>query len=176
MILASMAITEKRRAVIDFSDVYYKSAPQMVAAKGAVPFKTSADISGKRVGVQGSSIHAAYAEKYFAPAGAAIKTYAKQDEVFADLAAGRLDYAMADALALDAFLETDSGACCSVAGAVAFDADVFGPGVGLGLRKQDSALKERLNTAIKTVSQNGDLAAITQNWHLTGKIITAGTQ
>ena len=176
VILASMAVTEKRRAVIEFSDVYYKSTPQLLSGKTQAPYHTPADLAGKRVGVQTSSIHAMYAEKYFSGAGAKVKVYSKQDEVFADLAAGRLDYAMADALALDAFLQSESGACCVLSGAVAFDPEIFGPGVGLGLRKDDTDLKLRLNGALKALSADGELAHITQAWHLTGKIIIADQQ
>ena len=48
-------------------------------------------------------------QKYYAAAGAEIKTYATQDEANNDLAAGRLDYVQADASALDAFLKTEQG-------------------------------------------------------------------
>ena len=173
VILASMAVTEKRRAVIEFSDVYYKSTPQLLSEKTQPAYHTPVDLVGKRVGVQNSSIHAMYAEKYFSPIGAKVKVYSKQDEVFADLAAGRLDYAMADALALDAFLQSESGACCVLSGAVTFDPEVFGPGVGLGLRKEDADLRQRLNGALKALSAEGEVAHITQVWHLTGKIIIA---
>ena len=170
VVLASMAITEKRRAVIDFSNVYYNSSAQLASGKTQPAYRVREDLSGKRIAVQAASIHAAYAEKYFAPVGAVVKTYGKQDEVVSDLAAGRVDYVLADALALDAFLQSPSGACCAVAGTVAVDAELFGPGVGLGMRKQDAALKQRLNGAILDLIANGTLAAITETWHLSGKI------
>ena len=171
VILASMAITEKRSAVLNFSNVYYNSTPQLAAAKNTPAYHSAADLAGKRVGVQGASIHAAYAEKHFASAGAVIKTYAKQDDAVADLAAGRIDYVMADALALDAFLQTPTGSCCAIVGAVALDPDLFGPGVGLGLRKEDTALLQRLNTALAELVKAKTLDGITEKWHLTGKII-----
>jgi polar amino acid transport system substrate-binding protein len=176
VILASMAITEKRKAVLNFSDVYYNSSPQLAAAKNTPAFHGPADLAGKRVGVQGASIHAAYAAKHFATAGAVIKTYAKQDDAVADLAAGRIDYVMADALALDAFLQTASGACCKIVGSVALDADLFGPGVGLGLRKEDTALLQRLNGALAELVKAKALEAITTKWHLENKIILPSAQ
>ncbi|HEY4995980.1 MAG TPA: transporter substrate-binding domain-containing protein [Aestuariivirga sp.] len=176
VILASMAITEKRKAVLNFSDVYYNSSPQLAAAKNTPAYHDAHDLSGKRVGVQGASIHAAYAEKHFASAGAVIKTYAKQDDAVADLAAGRIDYVMADALALDAFLQTPSGACCTIVGAVAPDPDLFGPGVGLGLRKDDTALLKRLNGALAELVKSNALETITQKWHLENKIILPSAQ
>ncbi|MEO9167574.1 MAG: transporter substrate-binding domain-containing protein [Aestuariivirga sp.] len=176
VILASMAITEKRKEVLNFSDVYYNSSPQLAAAKNTPVYHEPSDLKGKRVGVQGASIHAAYAEKYFASAGAVIKTYAKQDDAVADLAAGRIDYVMADALALDAFLQTPQGLCCAIVGSVTPDSDLFGPGVGLGLRKEDTALLARLNGALSELVKDKTLVAITEKWHLTGKIILLAAQ
>lgn len=176
VILASMAITEKRKAVLNFSDFYYNSSPQLAAVKNTPAFHDANELKGKLVGVQGASIHAAYAEKHFASVGAVIKTYAKQDDAVADLAAGRIDYVMADALALDAFLQSPPGACCAIAGAVAPDADLFGPGVGLGLRKEDTALLQRLNSALAELVKTKALVGITQKWHLDNKIILPSAQ
>jgi len=170
-ILASMSITEKRRAVIEFSSMYYNSAAALAGAKDQPAYKQANDLKGKNVGVQAATIHQVYGQKYFAPAGAMIKTYAKQDEGLADLASGRLDYFFGDALALDDFLQSPQGSCCRDAGVVANDPEVFGVGVGLGLRKDDVALREKMNDGIKTMVTNGELARISDHWHLTGKII-----
>ena len=175
-VLASMSITEKRRAVIEFSDVYYKSSVKMIARVGAPDYHSPADLAGKSVGVQAASIQQDYAKKYFLPAGATIKTYATQDEIQADLAAGRIDYAMGEALELDAFLNSPQGACCHLAGGVKFDPTIFGVGVGLGLRKEDMELKQRLDGGIKSIVADGELAKITETWHLTGKIILPAEQ
>ena len=77
-------------------------------------------LSGKTVGVQVSTTHSSYIDKYYVPKGAIVKTYATQDEANNDLAAGRLDYVMADGVALDAFLASEQGTellriegCCS---------------------------------------------------------------
>jgi len=56
-------------------------------------------------------MRAAGLDKYFS-ATSAIKTYQKQGEANQDLAAGRLDYVMANGIALDAFLKSEQGGCC----------------------------------------------------------------
>ena len=90
-------------------------------------------------------MHAAYAKKHFAEA-AEIKEYQTQDEANQDLAAGRVDAVQADSIALDAFLKSDQGkACCDLKGMVAEDLEILGPGVGAGLRKDDTALKDKIN-------------------------------
>ena len=65
-------------------------------------------LKGKIVGVQISTAHARFMEKYFGSA-VTIKTYDTQDNVNADLVAGRIDLEMADAVNLADFLKTDEG-------------------------------------------------------------------
>jgi polar amino acid transport system substrate-binding protein len=170
-ILASMAITDKRKQVINFSDMYYVSAPVLIAAKNDDKDITPDHLKGKTIGVQVSTIHAAYAQKYYQPVGATVKTYETQDQANTDLAAGRLDYVLADGVALDSFLSSDAGGCCEIKGAVPYDVEVFGPGVGLGLRKDDTDLQQKLNKGIADIAGNGTLEKITDTWHLTGKVI-----
>ena len=61
-------------------------------------------------------------------------------------------------------------------GAVALDPDLFGPGVGLGLRKEDTALLKRLNGALAELVKAKALGTITQKWHLENKIILPSAQ
>ena len=56
------------------------------------------------------------------------------------------------------------------------DADLFGPGVGLGLRKEDAALLQRLNGALAELVKAKALVGITQKWHLDNKIILPSAQ
>ena len=160
----SMTITDERKKTIDFSDKYYNTPTAIIGAKdqkfGAAP----EDIKGKVIGVQVSTTHSAYAKKHF-PDAAEIKEYQTQDEANQDLAAGRIDATQADAIALDAFLETDQGkACCDLKGYVERDDEVLGPGVGAGLRKEDTALKEKINAGIKAIRANGKYAEITKKY------------
>ncbi len=118
-----------------------------------------------------STIHEKYVQKYFGPKST-VKTYQTQDEANNDLAAGRLDYVMADSLALDAFLQSDQGkACCELKGLVPPDKAVLGNGVGGGVRKEDTDLKGKLNAAIAALATAGKLAEINTKYSLTGKIV-----
>jgi polar amino acid transport system substrate-binding protein len=170
-IMASMLITEKRKEIIDFSNMYYDSAAVIIGPKSDDKDVSAEHLSGKTVGVQVSTAHARYMAKYYEPKGTVVKTYATQDEANADLAAGRLDYVMANGTALDAFLATDQGSCCEAKGSVERDAEIYGEGVGLGVRKEDSALKDKFNAAIKTMASNGAFDQISAKWNLTGKLV-----
>jgi polar amino acid transport system substrate-binding protein len=170
-IMSSMSITDERKKTIDFSDMYYNSASVVIGAKNGDLDIAPEHFSGKTIGVQVSTTHAAYAEKYFASKGAALKTYQTQDEANSDLAAGRVDYAQADGIALQAFLDTDQGkGCCEMKGAVPPDVEIFGPGAGFGVRKEDTALRDKLNAGIKALAAKGAFDEITKKWHLEGKL------
>ncbi|MCK3775951.1 transporter substrate-binding domain-containing protein [Ensifer sesbaniae] len=156
MIISSMSITDERLKTIDFSDKYYNTPTGIIGTKGEDIKPTSEGLNGKALGVQVSTVHQAYAAKHFAPAGVEVKEYQTQDEANNDLAAGRLDAVQADAIALKAFLATDQGKeCCDYKGDVAEDVAVIGPGVGVGLRKGETELKDKVNAAIKAIRDNG---------------------
>jgi polar amino acid transport system substrate-binding protein len=166
-ILGSMSITDKRKETIDFSDMYYNSAAVIIGAKtGDLDFSPE-HLSGKTIGVQGATTHQNYIDKYYVPKGATTKAYQKQDEVNADLAAGRVDYQLADGVALRDYLMSDEGkACCELKGAVPEDVSIFGPGVGVGLRKEDTALKDKINAAIKSLAAKGVFEDLTKKYGL----------
>jgi polar amino acid transport system substrate-binding protein len=164
VIMSSMSITAERAKTIDFSDKYYNTpAMVMVAADSAIT-PDAAGLTGKIVGVQISTTHEAYTQKYFGPVASEVKIYQTQDEANQDLAAGRVDAVMADSIALQAFLDSDAGkACCKSAGMVAGDPEILGAGVGFGLRQGDP-LKDKLNAAIAAIRADGTYAAITANY------------
>lgn len=171
-ILGSMSITDERKKVIDFSDMYYNSAAVIIGAKDGDKDFSTEHLSGKTIGVQGATIHQKYVEKYYVPAGAVEKSYQKQDEANADLAAGRVDYLMADGVALRAYLDSEEGkACCELKGAVPDDTSVLGYGVGVGLRKEDTALKDKINAAIKVLAAKGTFEELTKKYGLDGLMI-----
>jgi polar amino acid transport system substrate-binding protein len=165
VIMNSMSITAERMETIDFSDKYYNTPTVVVVAKGSGIAPTAEGLAGKIIGVQASTVHEAYVNKYFAPTAAEVKVYATQDEANQDLAAGRIDATQADSIAMDAFIASESGAaCCEVAGAVVDDPEILGLGVGAGLRKGEDELKAKINAAIKTIREDGTYDAITKNY------------
>lgn len=172
VIWSSMSITEERKKTIDFSDMYYNTPSVVIGTKNGDTDITPAHLSGKTLGTQVSTTHERYAQKFFGAAGAVVKTYATQDEANNDLAAGRLDYVQADSTALYAFLATDQGkACCEVKGIVPEDVETLGLGVGGGIRKEDTALKDKINAAIAAMTASGKFEEITAKYPELGGII-----
>ncbi len=170
-IMSSMSITEERKKTISFSDMYYNSAAVIIGAKNDDKDFTPEHLAGKTIGVQVSTIHATYIDTYYKSKGAEVKTYVTQDESNSDLSAGRIDYVMADGIALDAFLASEQGGCCETKGAVPNDPKILGDGVGFGIRMEDAALLEKLNKGIKALAAKGTFDEITKKWKLEGKLI-----
>lgn len=162
-IMASMSITEERMQTIDFSDKYYDTPTVIVADKSADIAPTPEGLAGKILGVQASTIHQTYAQKYF-PDAAEIRVYQTQDEINQDLASGRIDATQADSIAMDDFVNSDAGQCCEIKGAVAADPSILGSGVGAGVRKGDDALREKLNAGIAKVVEDGTYEEITKKY------------
>ncbi|MDS9469329.1 transporter substrate-binding domain-containing protein [Paracoccus sp. MBLB3053] len=165
MIIASMSVTEERKKTIDFTDGYYRSKAIVAGLKDLTFDATPATLADKIMGVQVSTIHMAYAQKHFAPAGTTLREYQTQDEANADLAAGRIDAVQADEIALRDFLASDAGkACCDLKGTVESDPAVMAEDAAIGLRKSDPELKERLNAAIHAIRENGTYLAFNSKY------------
>ena len=163
VIWSSMSITDERKKTIDFTNMYYNTPSMIMGPKNGDMDITPAHLKGKSLGVQVSTTHQNYAEKYYAES--TIKTYQTQEEANQDLFSGRLDYVQADSAALDAFLKGESGAsCCESKGIVAEDVTILGLGAGGGVRKEDTALKDKLNAAISALAADGTLQKITEKY------------
>ena len=160
VIFSSMNITEARKQRVAFSDYYFSTPPVFV---GAASYKSSdfspAALKGKTIGTQSSTTFANYLEKFYKDSQ--IKLYPSGDEPQLDLANGRIDFTVTDVIVATAFIEK-TGACCKIVGEIdrKANADIFGPGVGAALRKDDPELLAMINKAIAEVDADGTFAKI----------------
>lgn len=161
-IMASMSITEERMKTIDFSDKYYKTPAVIIAADGSDISGDPESLKGKIIGVQVSTTHANYAEKYFSDV-ADVKTYNTFDEHNQDLFAGRIDAVVADSLALSGFLGSAQGSGFKIKSELD-DIAIFGPGVGAGIRKGDTELADKINAAIAQIRADGTYDEISNKY------------
>ena len=153
-VIASMSATPERLKVVDFSDKYYNTPNRLIAMAGNTIDGTPASLKGKKIGVQRGTINDRFATAKFA--GATVQRYTRQDEVFLDLASGRIDATLVDAVAGDVgFLKLPAGKGYALTGPVYDDPAYFGTGVGVALRKGDAPLRDQLNAAIKAIRANG---------------------
>merc|ERR1712096_40818 len=168
-IMAGMSITDERKKTINFSQGYADEVASLAVMKGSSlegmdtpksinlstggsaakkALKTlTAALAGKTIGVQTATIHQNFLES--GDVGSVkIRTYKTQDEVNLDLAAGRIDAALAAAVAFTDYAEK-SGKAVVLVGPT-FAGGAFGNGVGVGLRKEDTQLEKDFNKAINT--------------------------
>lgn len=153
-IIASMSITEERKKRVDFTGKYYNTPAKFVGKKGSGIEISKSGLAGKRIGLQRGTTHQCYMEKMFP--GVELVLYGTQDEVFQDLAIGRIDLQFSDSIAADeGFLQTDAGKEFQFVGGDQHDEECHGPGAGIAVRKADQDLLKELNAAIKAIRANG---------------------
>lgn len=155
VIISSMSITEDRLKTIDFTDKYY-STPSRVVVKKDVPYSGPASIKGKKIGVLKGSTQEKYAMGELKTVGVEVIPYEAQDQVYLDIRSGRLDGTVADFVEVTGgFLSKPEGKGYQLVGPDLYMEKYFGVGMGIGLRKGQTALKDELNAAIKAIRANG---------------------
>ena len=182
-IMAGMSITDERMKTISFSQGYADEVASLAVMKGsslegmdtpkAINLSTgggdvkkalktlTAALAGKTIGVQTATIHQNFLES--GDVGSVkVRTYKTQDEVNLDLAAGRIDAALAAAVAFTDYAEK-SGKAVVLIGPT-FSGGAFGNGVGVGIRKGDTDLLKRFNKAINTARKNGKISELAIKW------------
>jgi len=182
-IMAGMSITDERMKTINFSQGYADEVASLAVMKGsplegmdtpkAINLSTgggdvkkalktlTAALAGKTIGVQTATIHQNFLES--GDVGSVkIRTYKTQDEVNLDLAAGRIDAALAAAVAFTDYAEK-SGKAVVLVGPT-FAGGAFGNGVGVGIRKDDTALLKRFNKAINQARKSGKISELAIKW------------
>lgn len=153
-IIASMSITDERKKKVDFTEKYYNTPPGIVAKADAGFERTNAGLKGKRLGVQRATTHQCTAESLFPDAELVL--YATQEEIFQDLASGRLDAQISDSLqSLEGFLKQDMGKGFAFVGDMIDDEACQGVGAGFAVRKKDTALRDAMSKAIKAMRDDG---------------------
>lgn len=162
-IVGSMSITEERMKTIAFSDKYYNTPAAIVAPKSMDIDGSPESVKGKIIGVQVSTTHQNYVEAHFEDMADSVKTYQDFNEHNQDLLAGRVDAIVADSLAMSDFLSSAEGADFEIKANLTDDA-IFGPGVGAGIRKEDTELVEKFNTAIAQIRSDGTFDEISAKY------------
>ena len=178
-IMAGMSITDERKKTINFSQGYADEVASLAVMKGSKNegLKTlsainltdiSADeqatldtltkaFKGKTIGVQTATIHQNFLDSGLM-GEVKVRTYKTQDEVNLDLAAGRIDAALAAAVAFTDYAEK-SGKAVVLTGPTFAGGD-FGNGVGVGIRKGDSKLLNDFNAAIDKARDEGIISRL----------------
>jgi ABC-type amino acid transport substrate-binding protein len=101
-----------------------------------------------------------YVEQNFPDAS--IQIYDTSDAANLDLASGRVDLVFADSAVLNEFLKTPDGAGFAAVGEPVYDTELLGSGAGIGIRKGDTALKEKFDAALAAIIASGEYKTINE--------------
>jgi lysine/arginine/ornithine transport system substrate-binding protein len=162
---SAMNATEARRQAIDFTTVIYRVPSQLIARTDSGLVATPEALKGKHVGVLQASIQEAYAKAHWEPAGVNVVAYQDQNQVYADLVAGRLDATLVLAPAgQKGFLSRPDGKGFGFVGDPVRDDKILGSGIAFGIRKGDDALRKQLNAAIDKLKADGTVKTLAQKY------------
>ena len=163
LIVASMSITEKRREKIDFSGPYRISVGRLVGRKQG-DFKLfnadgSVNASGFKDVKVGLERATTYENWFMAKVpDAEILRYDNNEAMYLDLVNGRTDVIMTNPMKAHLkFLSKEDGAGFEFVSPAIDEVKYFGVGVGIGLRKGNEELLERINSALKQLTDDGSL-------------------
>jgi octopine/nopaline transport system substrate-binding protein len=182
-IMSGMSITAKRLEVINFTRNYTNSPTTFLVektsplAKMAMPGRISLDdkaatdaafaaikplLKGKVIGVQVSTIQADLLNTYLKDT-VEIRTYKTTEEHDLDLAAGRVDAALASVSYFSSTLGKPGGDKFTLAGPL-LTGGLLGKGTGVGLRKADTDLKDLLDKGLNAAVKDGTVKALSLKW------------
>jgi octopine/nopaline transport system substrate-binding protein len=111
--------------------------------------------------VQTATIHENFLREYMGDIE--IRAYDTQENLDLDLQAGRIDLALADQSGWQPLLEGELGEEFMRVGP-GFSRGIFGNGVGVGIRKEDTVLLEKFNEAIGAALEDGTVTELAIKW------------
>jgi octopine/nopaline transport system substrate-binding protein len=185
VIMDGMSITDERKKEIDFSKPYAVSPGAFLAPKDSPLAKATgagtlidldkdaaagdaaikgvqAALKGKTLGVQVSTTHSNFASEHLKGV-ADIKEYKTADDRDLDLKAGRIDASLDDYTVVAATGSKPDAAGLAIVGPK-FIGGMFGAGTGMGIRKADSDLTAKFDTALAAAIADGTVKKLSEQW------------
>lgn len=157
MIVASLTITDERKKSAEFSDPYYDVPSRWIAKTGAFADHKPETLKGKKIIVLRNSPRAKHVQDTYKDSE--VLLVAKETEVYLELAAGRGDIGFGSSVVSgEAFLKKPEGKGYAQVGEPVRLGG--GGGVGIAMRKDDAALREQVNAALKAIKANGTYKAL----------------
>jgi polar amino acid transport system substrate-binding protein len=153
-ILGSMAVTEDRLKVVNFSTPYYYSGAQLMVRTGS-PITSTADIKGKIVGVVTGTTFADDAAKLGA---GEVKLYKDDTQTLTELSSGVVDGVI-----------TDRVVGVNAMNSGKFDIAPMGAplrseNIAVAFNKDDATLLEAVNQILQAMHEDGTLTRLSVKW------------
>lgn len=164
-LISQLTVTDKRRQVIAFSDIYDHPTFRFVAKKGSQFEFTPEGLKGKIIAVQTGTPMDAYVTSHFPQS--TIKRYDSGSAPYLELSSGRADLHISyQAQIIHSFLKSDSGKDYELVGPqlTGEDAKEFGEGVAIAVNKKNTKLVEQINQGLAVIRDNGKLKALNEKY------------
>ena len=159
-----LTITDERKQNILFSNPYMKDKAYIVVRSDDNSITGKDSLAGKVVGVQqASSGEKALNEDPSGKLVKDIKSYGDFVSAFMDLGIGRVDAVIADGVIARYLMTKEPGKYKIVEG-VDYGSDDF----GVGFRKDDTVLRDKINSILVDMKKDGSADKIAEKWFGTG--------
>jgi len=160
-LISQLTVTEARRKILAFSDIYDHPVFRFVGRKDAHLDTSPEGLKGKVIAVQTGTPMDAYVTKHYPQS--TIKRYDSGSAPYLELAAGRADVHMSyQAQITHSFLAGDNGKDFELIGPqlTGKDAPEFGEGVAIAINKSNTELLKKINAGLAEVRDSGKLDAL----------------
>jgi polar amino acid transport system substrate-binding protein len=154
VIWSSMQITDARKQIINFTDVYYEMKHVLIGRASDPTALDPADpssLKGKIIGAQTGTVAADFLRRRIGEA-AEIRLYSTLNDALGDLKAGRVDYVSDFAFSFTSFLvESPDFAVAAI-----WPVDpILNQGIAGALRRDNEALRAKFNRGLAAIMKSG---------------------
>lgn len=152
-------VETKRSDLVDFSYGYMLNQQCVVIkADNADIYKTAEDLVGKKAGVESGSAGESNAAALVGETGS-LEKYPAQNKAFLEVKSGAVDFAVMDIVLAQNVCGKGDYADLMIAEGITFDSEIYAVGFAKG-----SELTAKVNEAIKTLFENGTIAALAEKY------------
>jgi glutamine transport system substrate-binding protein len=157
--ISAITINEDRKKTFDFSRPYFESTNMILIPEGS-DIKNAKDLEGKKVGVQNGTTGASAVEKLLGENHPDIAKYENNVLAIMALKSGEVDAVVADNTVVIEYVENNPNEnFVALSDTENFEAELYGL-----MFPKGSELTGEINTALKTVIENGTYAEIYKKW------------
>ncbi len=183
VIMDALAITEERKQVIDFT-IPYATTPaafatakdssvanvagtgetvsMMLGQKGGKEIDALREaLKGKTIGIMGATAYSTFIYDNFGDV-ATIREYKTGAERDLDLETGRIDVGFDDAIYFGSAFDAAEGRLVFTGPQIG--GPIWGEGEALGIRKEDTDLRDKFSEAIKSALEDGTIRELSMKW------------
>lgn len=156
MIASGMNITDERSKKVNFIPYYESGLGIMVRKDNAATIQDKSGLAGKTIAVQMATTGAEAAHHI---QGATVKEYNHNSEAFLELQQGGADAVIADLPVIQYYLATTKDNQAILLSTILDKAPL-----GLAFKKEDTALQQKVEKALTSLQEKGELQKIYQKW------------